>query len=91
MLGRAQEATWGGESVSFNSALDRWITGGGDGGWRDAYTGTRWVGEWETRDEETFIDVEVELEDGEVVSAQCCAEKAPDRLLEDLRRRYEDE
>ena len=62
-----------------------------DGDWQDAYTGTRWVGEWYTAEDELYEDVEVSLDEGTVIAATCCGEKASEELLADLRERYEDE
>jgi len=71
--------------------MDRWITGNyGEDNWQDAYTGTRWVGEWYTLEDDLYEDVEVTLDDGSVTSATCCGEKASEELLNDLRERYED-
>lgn len=77
---------------AFDRGLDRWITGNyGEDGWTDAPSGTAWVGEWYTREDEKYEDVEVELDEGQVISATCCGEKACDELLKDLEERYEDD
>jgi hypothetical protein len=62
-----------------------------DGDWVDAYTGERFIGEWETRDGTMYDDVKVELDEGQVMSATCCGERASPELLKDLIERYEDE
>jgi hypothetical protein len=61
-----------------------------DGDWKPAYTGKRWVGDWNLRDGTTADDVEVELDEGSVVAAWCCGESALAELLEDLQERYEE-